>query len=130
MPIYLDTSAAVKLVVKEPETTALRRWLRGNPREAVSSDLTRIELLRATRRAVPRLMTRARTVLDSLTLVQLTTELAERAALLDPPSLRSLDAIHLATALALGDELEGIVTYDHRMATAATALGLHVIAPT
>ena len=111
MAIYVDTSAAVKLVVKEPESTALRRWLRGNPMAAVSSDLTRIELLRATRRAAPRLTTRARAVLDSLTLVQLTTELAERAALLDPASLRSLHAIHLATALALGDDFDGRVTY-------------------
>ncbi len=128
MAYYLDTSAAVKLVVREPETVALRRWIRVHPR-LVSSDLIRTELLRVTRLHAPHRMGAARAVLDSLDLIGITTEVLERAGLLDPTSLRSLDAVHLAAALRIGDELDGIVTYDRRLAEAATQLGLTVLAP-
>ena len=74
-------------------------------------------------------MQRARSVLDALTLFNLTAATFERVATLDPGELRSLDALHLAAALELGDELDGIVTYDNRMA-AASLYGVAVIAPT
>ena len=129
MPYYVDTSAAVKLVVKERETTRLLAWMREHDGNLVSSDLTRTELLRATRRAAPDRLVQARAVLDGLTLLTLPTERFEQAAAIDPHGLRSLDALHLAAAMALGDDLEGIVTYDDRLADAAGAQGVTVLAP-
>ncbi|MGD9702404.1 MAG: type II toxin-antitoxin system VapC family toxin [Acidimicrobiia bacterium] len=129
MAFYLDTSAAVKLVVAEPGSAALRSWLDGREEEIVSSDLLRTELLRATRRGAPEQMHRARAVLDSVVLLSLPSATFERAADLDPETLRSLDALHLAAALELGDELDGIITYDDRLAQAAQARGIDVIAP-
>ena len=129
MAHYLDTSAAVKLVVKEPETTALRRWLRSHD-ELVSSDLTRTELLRVTRLHAPQRATAARAVLDALHLLAITSDVCERAALLEPRQLRSLDALHLASALQLGDDLDGIVTYDQRLGDAAAHLAIPVVTPT
>ena len=126
---YLDTSAAVKLVIAERGSTALRRWLASRGEQMISSDLLRTELLRVTRRAAPEQMVQARAVLDSLILVTLSTTVCERAALLEPDLLRSLDALHLAAALEIGDELEAIVTYDQRLAESAEALGISVVAP-
>lgn len=127
---YLDTSAAVKLVVAERGSAALRRWLETRDDRLFSSDLLRIELLRTTRRAAPQHMVLARAVLDSLVLLTLSTAICERAAMLEPGLLRSLDALHLAAALEVGDQLEGMVTYDQRMAEAAQALAVSVVAPT
>ena len=129
MAYYLDTSAAVKLIVAEAGSVALRSWLNGRETEIVSSDLLRTELLRATRRGAPERMQRARAVLDAVILLSLPSATFERAADLDPESLRSLDALHLAAALELGDELNGIITYDNRLAEAARARGIEVIAP-
>ena len=126
---YLDTSAAVKLVVVEKGTTALRRWLRSRDDRIVSSDLLRTELLRVTRGAAPDQVVQARAVLDSLILVAMSTSVFERAAMLEPEVLRSLDALHLAAALELGDDLEGMVTYDDRLASGANVLGIRVVAP-
>ena len=127
---YLDTSAAVKLVVAERGSAALRRWLGPRDDGMFSSDVLRTELLRATRIVAPERMVQARAILESLILVRLTTSMCERAAMLEPSGLRSLDALHLAAALGVGDELEGMVTYDRRLAAGAAALGLRVVAPT
>jgi predicted nucleic acid-binding protein len=126
---YLDTSAAAKLIVVEPGSTALRRWLLSRDDRLFSSDLLRTELLRATRRAAPEQMVQARAVLESLMLLRLTAGICERAAMLEPDLLRSLDALHLAAALEMGDELEGLVSYDQRMSQGASALGIKVVAP-
>jgi len=126
---YLDTSAAVKLVVSEPGSTALRRWLATRDDEIVSSDLLRTELLRTTRRIAPGQAVHARAVIDAVTLVTMPTAVFERAATLEPDILRSLDSLHLAAALEFGDELDGIVTYDTRMAEAAERLGISVVTP-
>lgn len=130
MAVYLDTSAAVKLVVEETGSTALRRWLGLLEEEVVSSDLLRVELLRTTRRAAPQQMVRARDVLDSVVLLKLSTDICERAATLEPAMLRNLDALHVAAAMELGDELTSLVTYDERMAEGAELLGIGVVAPT
>ncbi len=127
---YLDTSAAAKLVVAEKGSTTLRRWVAARGDRMFSSDLLRTELLRATRRTAPEQMVQARAVLDSVVLLTLSTSICERAAILEPDVLRSLDALHLAAALEIGDELEGVVTYDQRLAAGAEALGIRVIAPT
>lgn len=129
MAFYLDTSAAVKLVLAERGSAAMTAWVRAHADEVVSSDLLRTELMRATRRGAPEQAGRARSVLESVTLLRLGPGTFERAGELDPFGLRSLDAIHLAAALELGDELDGIVTYDERMANAAELLGLTVVAP-
>jgi predicted nucleic acid-binding protein len=126
---YVDTSALVKLVVAEAESAALVAWLDDTGRDPVSSDLVRTELVRAVRRAVPDRLVRARAVVDAVTLVELTTATFEAAGRLDPTLLRTLDALHLAVALDLGDDLEGIVTYDERLAGAARAHGVAVHAP-
>ena len=130
MAFYLDTSAAAKLVVAEPASKAMASWAAVHETGIVASDLLRTELLRATRRVAPNRMQRARAVLEALTLFNLTSATFERAATLDLEGLRSLDALHLAAALELGDELDGIVTYDDRMAAAASLYGVAVIAPT
>ena len=130
MAYYLDTSAAVKLVVREPESGALTDWVAERGDEIVSSDLLRTELLRTTRRGAPERMPRARAVLDSITIIGLGSSTFERAAALEPDVLRSLDALHLASALELGDDLDGLVTYDDRLASATSLLGITVIAPT
>jgi uncharacterized protein len=126
---YLDTSAAAKLVIAEPETPALMAWVRSITTDVVSSDLIRTELLRATARAAPHAMSRARAVLDSIAILSVPTAIFERAALLGPTNLRSLDAIHLATAIDFGDELTGMITYDERLAEAAAGYGITVAAP-
>jgi uncharacterized protein len=127
---YIDTSALAKLVIAEPETAALQAWFASAERHPVSCDLARAELLRAVRRAAPDRAVRVREVLDSVTLIEVTTAVFESAGLLDPTILRTLDALHLAAALVLGDDLDGMVTYDERLANAALTNGIAVIAPT
>lgn len=126
---YLDASAAVKLLVEEPETAALRLRISAWSKRA-SAALLRVELLRTIKRAgLPRLTEHARLELGRIYLIALDDGLLERAAEMEPPTVRSLDAIHLAAALGLGADLGAVVTYDARMSEAAQALGLPVIAP-
>ncbi len=129
MAFYLDTSALAKLVVAEPETAALRAWLAAQDRTLVSSDLARTELTRAVRRVAPERMVDAHAVLDGLTLLTVPASMFAAAGRLDPVDLRSLDAVHLAAALELGDDLEGLVAYDERLQRAARLNGIDVIAP-
>lgn len=129
MALYFDTSVLLKLIVAESETDALRDAVRSSTSERVTSDLTRTELVRAVRLGAPDQVTVAREVLESLTLIPITTETFESAARLDPSILRALDALHLAAALTLGDELEAVVTYDHRLADACRVHGVAVLAP-
>ncbi len=129
MAHYLDTSALVKLVVAEPETQALRNWLFSADRLPVSSDLARTELLRAVRRAAPEQVVQARAVLGSITLMRISTAGFDEAGRLHPTTLRTLDAVHLAAALALGDDLDSVVTYDDRLAEAARLNGVQVTSP-
>lgn len=125
----MDTSALVKLVVHEAETEALRSWIERQSPTLVSSDLARTELVRAVRRIAPAKALQCRAVLDSIILTSVATATFEAAGRLDPPLLRTLDSIHLATALELGDELDAMVTYDDRLAEAAKVNGISVTAP-
>jgi predicted nucleic acid-binding protein len=126
---YLDTSAAVKLLMTERESPALRRWLRRRP-ERASAALLRVELVRVVRRAVvPRLIPEARKLLAGVHLIRLDDALLDRAADLDPTELRSLDSIHLAAAASLGDDLAAVVSYDDRLLAAAASLGLPIATP-
>lgn len=129
MVFYVDSSAALKLVVRERGTAALRRWLQAEPRRLASALLLRTEVLRATRRVAPELLGRARQVIDGLALLALPPSTFERAALLEAVSLRRLDAIHLAAALELADELEGLLCYDEWLSQAAAAAGIAVVSP-
>lgn len=129
MAFYLDSSALTKLVRTEEETEALQDWLDGRSDRLVSSDLARTELLRAAARRDADHVSQARALLDRIHLEPVTTRLAEESGLLLSGPLRTLDAIHIATALGSGDDLEGFVTYDHRQAAAARSLGLPVLAP-
>lgn len=125
---YLDTSALAKLCWPEPESAALRRYLRRWPMR-VSSTLIRTEALRAAaRQPVPRLAG-ARRQLRGLAMIDVDRALLDQAGVLTPPETRSFDAVHLATALALGPDLGVVITYDQRMADAAAAQGLDVAAP-
>lgn len=131
MSVYLDSSALVKLVAKESETTALRRYLaRRADAPRVTSSLARVEVVRAVSGGGAQAVTRARELLDRLYEVPLERSLLDRAAdLRSPLALRTLDAVHLASALVLGATLSALVTYDARMAAAAVSLGLEVAAP-
>ena len=117
--LYLDSSAIVKLIVAEPETAALMAFLKGWPLR-VTSSLARVEVLRAVKRARAGTAVRRRAtrVLARLALVHMDEPVLAAATRLDPPALRTLDAIHLATARSL-DDVAGIVTYDERLARAA-----------
>lgn len=130
MRIYLDTSALVKLVVAEAESAALQRYLAGYSEDTVfSAALARTELLRAVSGSGQQALTQARSLLESIDLVSLTRRLLDEAGTLGPPLLRSLDAIHLVAAQRAEGTLRSIVTYDHRMAAAATELGLTTATP-
>lgn len=126
--VYLDSSALVKLVVREPESAALTRYLGQHPDRA-SCGLARTEVVRAVRAQGGPALARARKLLKRIDLVALDDELLDDAGLLGTSQLRSLDAIHLAAARSLGQDLVAVVTYDSRMAVAATTLGLDVASP-
>lgn len=126
---YIDTSALVKLVVDEANSDALRAWAIEHNDALVSCDLTRTELQRAVRRTHPDLAVVARQTLDAIALLTLTAADFDNAGRIGPDDLRSLDAIHLAAALSLGDDLESLVTYDDRLAAAAERNGIAVVTP-
>jgi predicted nucleic acid-binding protein len=125
---YLDSSALVKLVIVEAESVALRRFLRRHPIR-VSCGLARVEVPRAVMQHGTQAISRTRRLLATLNLLSLDDLLLDAAAELDAAILRSLDAIHLAAARALGDRLDALVTYDARMTEAAGALELPTAAP-
>ncbi|HET9766282.1 MAG TPA: type II toxin-antitoxin system VapC family toxin [Thermoanaerobaculia bacterium] len=128
--VYLDASALVKLVSDEAETTSLQSSLADWPRR-MSSCVAEVELMRAARRGkdVPRASAAAREVLAKVVLLEVDSTVRGLAATLEPPVLRALDAIHLASALTLGGTLEAFVTYDRRLFAAALAAGLVAVAP-
>jgi predicted nucleic acid-binding protein len=127
---YLDSSAIVKLAVEEPESAALQAWRTdiAPDVELVTSELAITEVLLAVARVDGDLHV-ARAHLDSLDHLVLDRDLLLAAAGLVPTRLRTLDAIHLAAAMTLGDDLAGIITYDERMADAAASLALTPVAP-
>lgn len=124
---YLDSSAIVKLVVREPETVRLVEALRADP-VVVSSHVAWTEVVIATRRA-GRSTARAERILDGIALVPIDEGILREAATLGPKDLRTLDAIHLATAISLRPDVRTMITYDIRQSQAASALGLAVLTP-
>ena len=125
---YVDSSALVKLAVREPESAALRRYL-GRPRPLVSSALARTEGMQALLPFGSVAVRRGRDVLARVDLLRLSDRVLDAAGALTPADLRSLDAIHLASAVQLGSDLRSFVTYDERLARAAAARGLRVVQP-
>jgi predicted nucleic acid-binding protein len=128
--IYLDSAAVVKLVHAEPESAALRGWLdeRAETRW-VSSVLTEIESFRALARYAPEAASRLPAVLDQIDLIELDQRIRMLARAVTPVTVRSLDAIHLGTALYNRPSLTSFVTYDKRLLDAARAAGLPADSP-
>lgn len=132
MPWYLDTSAFLKLAIREDRSAEMRAWADEEEERAGalwSSDLLRTEAVRAARRVSSDALEATRDRLDRMALITMTVETFRSAGELDRAVLRSLDALHLAAALSLGDDLDGLVTYDERLAASAHALGIVVSAP-
>jgi predicted nucleic acid-binding protein len=128
--IYIDTSAFLKLVLDEPQSPALRAHLaaRGQTR-FVSSALLKVEARRGLLRGDSARMPRADLLLGDVTSLDMSAAVLEKASRLPDSMLRSLDAIHLATALLVRDDLDAVLTYDDRLATAAASHGLTVESP-
>lgn len=128
--IYLDSSALLKLLVEESESAALAGWLSERASiPAISSELARLEVIRAARRLNPLVVPAARTLMSQIDLLPLGGEIIAAAAEVGEPHLRSLDAIHLASALAVRADLTAFVAYDLRLIAAATTAGLTVERP-
>jgi hypothetical protein len=125
---YLDSSAIVKLAVREPESAALRAYLRRR-RPLVSSALARAEVTRALLPLGEAAVKRGHDVLAGIDLIRLTDRILAAAGSLKPEDLRTLDAIHLATAQQIEENLSRIVTYDARMTAGARLAGWHAVAP-
>jgi uncharacterized protein len=128
--VYLDSSAFVKLFLPEPDAPALTSYLASRPRR-ISAMLLRTEVLRTAVRAnlSPQRMQLVRALLDSVSFIAADLTLSDEAGILRPPELRSLDAIHLATARSLGTDVAALVTYDQRLAEAAAWYGMPVASP-
>ena len=130
MAWYVDTSAFFKLVQDELHADAFRTWVDADPAPVlVSSNLLITEALRGARRASPAALALARIKLTTIHVCSLDAADFARAAELNPAIQRSLDALHLSAALAFGDELDGIVTYDDQLAEAARLHGVRVESP-
>ncbi|MHB8620245.1 MAG: type II toxin-antitoxin system VapC family toxin [Chloroflexota bacterium] len=128
--VYVESSAFVKLFLPEPESLRLAGYLASYPRK-VSAMLLRTEALRAAVRATlsPARVRLVRALLETISLIPTHVALSDDAGTLQPPELRSLDAIHLATARSVADHLAAFVTYDARLAAAAAWHGLPVVSP-
>lgn len=128
--VYLDSSAILKLVVSEAESAALMALL-GDWPERVSSELAQTEVLRALRRAKVTVseFRRGEKVIARIGLIHIDKKILQVAAMLQPPALRTLDAIHLATALSVRGDLAAVVTYDSRLAKASSDAKLGVWSP-
>ena len=128
--LYLDSAAVVKLVHSEPESETLRAWLADRAETGwISSVLVEVESFRALARHSPGSISRLPPVLDLIEMVEINQSIRTVAQAVAPATVRSLDAIHLATALRLGEQLTSFVTYDKRLADAAEGAGLRVDMP-
>lgn len=128
--IYLDSAAVVKLAHAEAESPALRAWLNDRAETGwVSSVLMEIEAFRVLARYAPEAVTRLHPVLDQIDLMDLSPRVRILAQTVRPVAVRSLDAIHVATALTIRSSLHSFVTYDKRLLDAATTAGLPAESP-
>lgn len=130
MPYYVETSAVLKLVREEEHTEPLREWWGAHDADGLwSSDLLDVECMRTAHRHGGTYLGALVAALRTIPQIGLDRRVCERAAVIGPPALRSLDALHLAAAQELEPQLDGIVTYDERLAEAARHHGIPVVAP-
>jgi len=127
--IYLDTSALVKLVFEEAESGALEHWLLLQDDTLATSVIGQVELLRVCRRIDPAGVPGAGLLLADMPIIPLAGWIVETAENIGPPTLRTLDALHLAAAFGMGDALTAFVAYDKRLRDAAVLIGLPVMTP-
>lgn len=128
--IYLDSSAILKLLFDEPDSAALEQWLSARTGTPVAtSQLAKVEVIRACRRVNADALPEARALLAQLDLIPLSTDIVNDAADIGDALLRSLDAIHVASALSIRADLSAFIAYDHRLAAAASAVALESIRP-
>ena len=128
MRCYLDSSALAKLVLRERETTSLREYLKKSTMRLTSA-ISEVELRRAAARASANADVAARRVLSVVTQVEVTRDVLRGAATVIPTTLKSLDALHLATALLVASDLDVFVTYDPQLGAAAATAGFVVVQP-
>lgn len=126
---YVDSSALIKLIRSETESVAIAGWIDEDAPDLIVSELVVAETLRAARRDGPAVVLAARHVLGGLRVRTMTDDIWSWAGEIDPLSLRTLDALHLAVALSFGPELDSVVTYDARLGEACVAHGIRVLAP-
>lgn len=124
---YVDSSALTKLILDEYDSPAMRRWYVESDR-VFCSRIGVVETRRAVARGQPD-PAHLDVILRSVEVVEFDVEIARQAAMVAPKSLRTLDAIHVASAAALAPEIDAFVTYDDRLASAALAVGLTVVRP-
>lgn len=129
MLVYADTSALVKLILPEVESEALADWRKTMEVRIVTSELTRAELMRAVRRIAPQASPSVTELFETIAFISLDYSVYDEAAVIPPLELRSLDAIHLTAARLVGSQLDGMLTYDARLAEAAQAIGLRAFSP-
>ncbi|MGL5909339.1 MAG: type II toxin-antitoxin system VapC family toxin [Phycicoccus sp.] len=127
--IYIDTSALLRVIFPDDTTPALQHYLDRDP-ALVSSALLQVEARRGTLRRAPLRLPQVDVVLSEVEVVEIGDAVIESAGRLADPRLRSLDAIHLATALLVGEDVDALLTYDDRLAEAAREHGLEVVSPT
>lgn len=128
--IYVDSSALLKLLRSEAESAALQMWLASQSDvPLLSSLLAKVELMQACCRYHDLILGDAESLLACVNFIPLRTEIADMACTVGDPPLRSLDALHLASALSVRAELSAFCVYDQRLHEAATAAGLPAVAP-
>ncbi len=128
--IYLDSAAVVKLVHAEAESPALRGWLDERAETGwTSSSLVEVETFRALARYAPEAVSRLYPVLDQIDMVEISPRVRILAQTVRPVTVRSLNTIHLGTALAIRPRLTSFITYDRRLLEAAMAAGLPTESP-
>ena len=129
MAYVVDSSALVKLIVNEQHSKSLSSWVDGCKQDLFISELARTEVSRAIARGDSNLNKQFNIIATRFGVIRVSTQLLTIAAVLSPTTLRTLDAIHLASCVILGDDLTGFVTYDNAQASAASINSIEVITP-
>lgn len=129
MAFVVDSSAIVKLIVDEPQSLSFGTWLKHCKQDLFVSEIAHTEVARAVLRVDSRLTSQLKTVFERFGTIRVSSQVLTVASVLNPSTLRTLDAIHLASCLILGDDLNGFVTYDDAQSEAAIQNGIKVVAP-
>ena len=129
MAYVVDSSALVKLIVNEQHSKSLSSWVDGCKQDLFISELARTEVSRAIARVDSNLNKQFNAIVTRFGVIRVSTQVLTIAAVLSPTTLRTLDTIHLASCVILGDDLTGFVTYDNAQASAASINSIEVITP-